>query len=294
MSCCSMTGYGQAVIVMPNGQLSVEIKSVNHRFADIQIRMPREWIALESDVRNVLLQDVKRGRVDVFISNVAGEFTAANVTVNWNLFQQLSQVEQVALERFGASTAVTSDRVSRWLSYPGVLRTEVSGEDLSLVKETLSATVHGACMELVAARRREGSRLADDLLEKAGHLRDLVLHLETVSTRLVPAVRSRLRARMVEIAGEVDEQRLLIEVAMLADRLAVDEELVRLKSHTGEFEATLGGAGPHGRRLDFIVQELHREINTLGVKVQDGELARLVVDGKTLIEQMREQVQNLE
>lgn len=291
MSIRSMTGYGQSVASSGDAKVSVELRAVNHRFAEFHIRLPREWLSLEDEVRRVLGDFIRRGRVDVFIS-VESNGAAGEVVVNWPLVDAFIDAERQLLQRFGRE--IEANTVRDWLKHPEVTQIRAvlaSAEDM---ETALVKAVTEAAEQLVDMRTREGLRLHENFLEKLSELRS---HLDVVLAYDRSAVerrREQLQARLRQLQVDVDPDRLAQEVVLLVDRGAVDEEIVRLTSHIEAFDETLGQAGSIGKKLDFIVQEMLREVNTIGSKSADAGIAKAVVEMKVLIEQLREQVQNVE
>ncbi|KPV45339.1 YicC/YloC family endoribonuclease [Alicyclobacillus ferrooxydans] len=284
----SMTGYGQAVLEQSGFRVSVELKTVNHRFAEFQIRLAKEYAVLDEAIRDVLSHFVARGRCDGFISIESTRARDKQVTVDWALLSELVRVEHEAHAR-GFELAPVN-----WLTEMDVLTVEAVQDDVDEVRGVTLMAVRQACENLVFMRAREGERLAADLHQKLVNLEETIQTLTQSSQRTGQKVRARLLERMKELQLNVPEDRLLTEVALLAERSAVDEELVRLSSHVREFYRSLQDGSPVGRRLDFVVQEMHREVNTIASKASDFDISKAVVDAKTVIEQMREQVQNIE
>lgn len=284
----SMTGYGQAVCEHEGLRVRVEIRSVNHRFAEFQIRLPKEYLALDDAVRTVLTEYVHRGRCDVYVLVDEIRTPKKSVVVDWDLFAQLVEMESQARLR-GLPVVGTN-----WLERDGVMRVESTQVDMKSLTEPVAVAVKEACVNLIAMRRREGQRLVADLTAKLQQLDHVVQQLNQDAPSAQQKAEGKLQERLAGLHVTLPEERLIAEVALLVERVAVDEELVRLASHLAEFTASLAEGSPVGRRLDFIVQELHREVNTVGSKSSDLLLARSVLDAKTIVEQLREQVQNIE
>jgi len=286
----SMTGFARHERQGPWGTLTCELRSVNHRYLELSLRLPDDLRGLETDARQLLGANLRRGKVDAGMYLRGGPATAAAVEINQPLVEQL-------IARAGAVRALAGDvagpvdplDVLRW---PGVIRdverdvTPIAAAAMELLRETAD--------ELNAARAREGARIREMLVQRCDALREAVA---TVRARL-PEVAARIRARVIERVAQlgtpVDAERLEQEVALLAYKMDVEEELDRLGSHITETLAVLDSREPAGRRLDFLMQEFNREANTLSSKSQDTETTRAAVDMKVLIEQMREQVQNVE
>ncbi|CAM3837049.1 YicC/YloC family endoribonuclease [Alicyclobacillus pomorum] len=293
MALCSMTGFGQAVVEQESYRAKVEIRSVNHRFAEFNIRAPRDLLFVEEEIRAYLSTRLARGRSDVFVSVEEVAARPYNVQVDWGLFDALCRVEREAAARSG-QVAPASVSWTTWLTYPNVLQVQSAVNEIEPLRRVVMAAVKQACDALVAMREREGARLKQDLLAKLSELSRVVGGMSDVSGEVNQQLRDKLQQRLAEWLPQVDEQRLLMEVSLLAERSSVDEELVRLRSHIDEFQSSLGEGSPVGRRLDFIVQEMHREVNTIGSKSSDIRMSKAVVNAKTIVEQLREQVQNIE
>lgn len=286
-----MTGFGRGIGQSSNVSVSVELKSVNHRFAEFHIRVPREWMFLEEDIRRVLGSSVFRGRVDAFV-NVEGASVATDVDVNWGLVEALIHTENRLAERFGGEKR--TEEVRDWLKYPGVIQIAEQKLDEAETADVVRLAVKEALKELVELRMAEGNRIEDSLVEK---LKGIEQQLAVVKSHEESAISSKtewLKSRFAQLSVELDPDRLTQEVVLLVDRSAVDEEIVRLASHIQGFRDALHGDGAMGRRLDFIVQEMHREVNTIGSKSSDARIGQAVVEMKVLVEQLREQVQNVE
>jgi uncharacterized protein (TIGR00255 family) len=285
----SMTGFARREISGNWGALVCELRSVNHRFLESGFRLPDELRAAEGELRQRLAREIKRGKVDCSISyrRVQGAETALEVDTA-ALERLLSSVRDISRSLPGNPTVNVLD-VLRW---PGVLRDETDSGD-ELLKAT-HALFGSTIEELIAARAREGQRLRELLEQRCNGLEALVAHVRTRLPEVQARVRTRLDDRLAELKANVDQERLEQELAILLQRLDVDEELDRLAGHIVEIRRVIDGSEPAGRRLDFLMQELNREANTLSSKSQDLETTRSAVDMKVIIEQMREQVQNVE
>jgi uncharacterized protein (TIGR00255 family) len=285
----SMTGFARRETTGAWGTLVCELRSVNHRFLEAGFRLPDELRSAEGELRARLARQLRRGKVDCTMSYRRPQGNAGALEVNSEaLTQVLAAVDTVA-RSLPEAVSVSALDVLRW---PGVLREDgATGEQLL----TAAAAVFGATLEeLAAARAREGSRLQELLEQRCAGLEALVAGVRARLPDIQTRARTRLNERVAELAVQVDRERLEQELAILLQRLDVDEELERLSGHIAEVRRVLGGDEPAGRRLDFLMQELNREANTLSSKSQDLELTRSAVDMKVLIEQMREQVQNAE
>lgn len=285
----SMTGFARREVSGVWGALVCELRSVNHRFLESGFRLPDELRATEGELRQRLARDLKRGKVDCSITfrRPQGAETALEVDTA-ALERLLTSVRDISRTLPGNHTVNVLD-VLRW---PGVLRDEKGDNDELLV--TAHALFGGTVEDLVAARAREGQRLRELLEQRCGGLEILVANVRARLPEVHTRVRARLAERLAELKANVDQERLEQELAILLQRLDVDEELDRLSGHITEIRRVINASEPAGRRLDFLMQELNREANTLSSKSQDLETTRTAVDMKVLIEQMREQVQNVE
>ena len=285
----SMTGYAAAAREFPFGTLSVELRSVNHRYLDLQFRLPDDLRAVEPVLREMLAEQVTRGKVDCRVSFTTGAGAHKTLKLNEDLMRQLEDLEvKVRAMSPGAGQLAAAD-ILRW---PGVLAAE------PLPLEELQA----ACRELLAlalrdfnaARGREGEKLRAVLLERAAAMERRVAEVGPRFPQVLAAFQERLAARLREALGSGDEDRIRQEVAVFAAKIDVDEELSRLTAHVSELKRILSSGGTAGKKLDFLMQELNREANTLASKSVDISVTQAALDMKLLIEQMREQVQNIE
>lgn len=292
MSCKSMTGFGRAVFRGDSFLIKAELRAVNHRFAEFNIKLPREWSALEESIRNVLAQQIHRGRVDVFLSGENLQPAQRRVTVDWGLLDALTDAEKEVALRYTPGTQV--NRTVDWFIYPDVLRIETDEVNVERLRADVLLALEQALETFLDMRSREGQRLRVDMVMKLSTLRKAVQMIEELAPEAHLELESRLRKRVSELATAVDEQRIMTEIAILLERQTIDEELVRLKSHIDECCEALSQGSPVGRKLDFLIQEMHREINTIGSKANHLIIAKAVVDAKVVIEQLREQTQNLE
>jgi len=284
-----MTGFARGETATPQGQLLWEVRSINHRYLEVQLKLPDFCRAIETDLRQLATAQLGRGRVEASLSLRAGEQRSPAGKLNLTLVRQLAGHFSAVADELRNSAPVSPLDVLRW---PGVLEQEEQDPAalLPVVTETFAAVI----AELNGARAREGVRIAE-MLER--RLAEIESHVAEVITRL-PVVLARIRERLAErvaaLSTPVDPDRLEQEIVLLAQKLDVSEELDRLTAHLAEFRDNLKSDAPVGRRLDFLVQELNREANTLGSKSADAETTRHAVDIKVLIEQIREQVQNVE
>ena len=284
-----MTGYGRCVRVRDGRSLTVELKSVNHRFLDISLRMPRCFLFLEDEARKAVGRRLARGHVDVFCTYRNQREDARAVQVDEGLIRAY-------LRATDGLAGLTDDRsVMGVLSLPEVVQVVETEEDREALRALLLETLEGALDEAAAMREVEGEALQRDLNARADALEKIARAIAVRAPQTLIAYRERLRANVEELlGGQMDESRLVQETAIMADRLAIDEELVRLESHIAQLRALTGDPAPAGRRLDFLAQEFNREVNTIASKSQDIEITRLAMEGKAEIEKLREQVQNVE
>src|SRR5215472_4578164 len=285
----SMTGFARREASGPWGTLVCELRSVNHRFLEPGLRLPDELRAAEGELRARLTRQLRRGKVDCTMSYRRPSGVESAVELDPQALERILAAVQRVNHELREPAAVSAIEVLRW---PGVLREESGGAEQVLA--AAYALFDATLAELAAARCREGARLAEVLEQRCAALETLVASVRARRGEVQARLRQRLHERLAEISASVDHERLEQELALLLQRLDVDEELERLSGHIAEVRRVIGGAEPAGRRLDFLMQELNREANTLSSKSQDLETTRSAVDMKVLIEQMREQVQNAE
>lgn len=287
----SMTGYGRATCETDGRQLTIELKSVNHRFLDLSFRMPRNLMFLEDDARKAIAEKLARGHVDVFMTYRNLRSDARTVQVDRALFDAYAQ----ALDTL-ADGGLRDDRSLMSVArMPDVMIVTEAEEDQDAVRALMLETMAQALEQLLAMRRREGASMAEDLGRKVDAIEEMTRKIEARYPETVEEYTRRLRTSIEELIGQnVDETRLLTEVAVMADRSAIAEETVRLHSHIQQLRETFQREEPIGRRLDFLVQELNREVNTISSKSQDVPITRLAVECKAEIEKLREQLQNVE
>ena len=283
-----MTGYAAVADESPVGGLSLDLRSVNHRYLDIQFRMPEELRVLEPDLRERIAARVSRGKVECRISFTVPP-TLAAMRLDETLLARLAELDnKVRVAVPGAQSLRVVD-VLRW---PGMLGND--GLPVDILREKCLQLIDQACADLGAARAREGEKLKTILLERADGVEAIVTELAPRIPQLVSTYEEKLATRLREAMIEPDNDRLKQEVVMFASKIDVDEELQRLKTHISELRRILGKGGTVGKRLDFLMQELNREANTVGSKASDVVVTQGAMNLKVLIEQMREQIQNIE
>ncbi|MCI9347848.1 MAG: YicC family protein [Oscillibacter sp.] len=288
----SMTGYGRARETRDGRDITVEVRAVNNRYLDCTVKMPRVYIFAEDAMKKRVQQAVSRGKVDVFVSVEAAG--AAQVTVNRELAGQYAAALNELAEVCGpVAYRVTPDLLAR---FPDVLTVTKADDDLEAVTADLCAVLDQALEAFNAMRAVEGEKLAEDIGGRLTSIETYTGQVEARSPETVAEYRAKLNARMQEVlqSVSVDPQRILMEAAIYADKIAVDEETVRLRSHVAQLRTMLESSEPMGRKMDFLIQEVNRESNTIGSKCNDVSIAQVVVNLKAEVEKMREQVQNIE
>ncbi|MDD6678202.1 MAG: YicC family protein [Firmicutes bacterium] len=290
----SMTGYGRAVETLRGREFTVEIRSVNNRYLDCTVKLPRSVSFAEDDIKQAVKQAISRGKVDVSVSIRAEEGVDARITLNKPVLEQyLTLMRQVAQEYDGVADDISVTALTRM---PDVFTVEKPEVDEEALKQDLMSVTAKAIAGYNAMRETEGQALDADLRSRGNTILNLVSVVEEGSGRTVEDYRSRLEAKLREVLANtsIDESRILTEAAIFADKVAVDEETVRLRSHLKQMEAMLTEGGAIGRKLDFLLQEMNRETNTIGSKCSDLQLSKVVVDIKAELEKIREQTQNIE
>ena len=290
----SMTGYGRAQGSFSGGDITVEVKSVNNRYLDCGVKLPRGYAYLEEGVKSQVQKAISRGKVDVFITINAAGADNVKISVNEPVAKGYIDAMHRLVQEYGIQDDISASAISR---FSDVFLVEKQEQDENEVKSAISGVVAEALDAFDAMRTREGEALKTDLLQKAEGILTLVSKVEERSPITVKAYRERLAAKMQEVLEDrqIDEARIIQEAAIYADKVAVAEETVRLRSHIDQFKKLFEeDGGAIGRKMDFLVQEINREINTIGSKAQDIEIARCVVDVKAEIEKIREQIQNIE
>ena len=289
----SMTGYGSAKGQAGDLQISVEVKSVNNRYLDASVRMPRSFLFAEDAVKSAIGRHISRGKVDMFINVDSSAADDVSVKVNEALLKGYIDAIGLISEKYGLENDLTAVSAGR---FPDILSVEKKDLDAEEISAGLVAVAEKALQDFDAMRQREGDKLCADVLAKLETISSLVSTVEKESPRTVEAYQNRLREKISEVLSSagVDENRILAEAAIYADRVAVDEETVRLRSHMSQLRTMLAGGSPIGRKIDFLIQEFNREANTIGSKCQNSDIAHVVVELKSEIEKIREQIQNIE
>lgn len=288
----SMTGYGRCQIERDGRTMTVEVKSVNHRFLDTSYRLARHLMFLDDVVRKGVSARLARGHVDVFVNYENHREDAREIRVD----TALAVAYQRAMSELSGALGIEANlSLQEYARMPDVLTVQESAEDQDAVRELFEEALSGALDALIVMRVQEGENMKRDILDKIARIEEIREAVAARAPMVVEDYQIRLKERIAAMTeGEIDEARLLTEIAVFADRAAIDEELVRLFSHTAQIRKTVEMAEPVGRKLDFLVQELNREVNTIGSKAMDAQIAQYVVQAKGEIEKLREQVQNIE
>jgi uncharacterized protein (TIGR00255 family) len=289
----SMTGYGKYEVSLESGRITVEIRAVNHRYCEISVKLPRTLLALENYVRKTVAERIKRGKIEVYIQldglAAAGGLPTVNIPLAKAYYEAFSRMK----EALGLYDPVPLSLIAAQKDLLVTEENGVRGEDLH---DMLLAAVRGAVDNLDAMRSREGRALLEDLQERRNLLSGLVERIKGRTPLAVAENLARYKTRVMQLAGDsgVDEGRVAQEIALMAERWDINEELVRFNSHLKQFDETLEIIEPIGRKLDFLIQELNREVNTIGSKANDAEITSFIVELKAELEKIREQVQNIE
>ena len=289
----SMTGYGRGEQTVNGYNITVELRSVNNRYLDCNVRIPRLYLFAEEAIKSRVQNSISRGKVDVFVTLESTGEQKLKVSLNKPVADGYHAALLELADTYGLSNDISVSLLSR---FPEVLVAEKAEDDVEQMAKDICSVLDKALADFDQMRTREGGRLKDDILSRAVTIEEKLTLVEQRSPETVSEYRARLEARMSEVLSntQLDPARILTEAAIFADKVAVDEETVRLRSHISQLREMLSKGGAVGRKLDFLIQEFNREANTIGSKCSDIEIARHVVDVKAEIEKIREQVQNLE
>ena len=289
----SMTGFGSAKGKAAGRSLSVELRSVNNRYLDVSVKLPRGFLFAESFVKNYLQETVSRGKIDVFFTLDLDEGDRTRIRINQNLAQAYADAVGSIGKLLEIPAGFSAFDIAR---FPDVLTAEKQEVNQEEFCAELLPLLQEAVSDFNDMRLREGEKIREDLLKKADRMEELLGMIEEKAPETVKAYQKRLQEKLEEVLSETGilQDRILAEAALYADRIATDEETVRLHSHLSQLRGMLRDGSPIGRKLDFLIQEFNREANTIGSKCQDSDIAYLVVDLKSEIEKVREQVQNIE
>ena len=289
----SMTGFGRSEIVKGNRKISVEIKSVNHRYLEAGIKMPKKLNVFESRMRDLLKKYATRGKIDIFINYEDDSESQVNLKFNQNIADEYMAIFNNMSEKYNLKNDMTVGGLAR---FPEVITMDEVQEDEEELWHFIEEAMKAALEQFVNTRILEGENLKKDLLGKLDHMEELVAFVEKRSPEIMKEYRSKLESKFKELLGDttIDESRIATEVIIYADKICVDEETVRLRSHIEHARKCLNEDGGIGRKMDFIAQEMNREANTTLSKANDIEISNAAIDLKTEIEKVREQIQNIE
>jgi uncharacterized protein (TIGR00255 family) len=292
MMVVSMTGYGHSNIIENEMNVSTEIKTVNHRYCEINIRLPKELSILEEEVKRAVTKKIRRGKADIYIQIETPSIHNENLIVKWELLDQYMKAMSEIDGRYHIKSHLSFKDI---LSLPDLFEIQYMTTSIDKIQPLVLRSVREALHSLSDMRKTEGAILTKDIVGRLRSLEDVINQL----IKLVPEQSATYRTKLLNLLNElqeskIDEQRIVTEVALFADRINVDEELTRLKSHVQQFHDILGESETIGRKLDFLLQEMNREINTIGSKSNHLEVSKKVVEVKSEIEKLREQVQNIE
>ena len=289
----SMTGFGRAEVSTEERKFTVELKSVNHRYLDMNIKMPKKLNFFEATIRTLLKSHIERGKIDIFITYE--DFTQDNVSLKYNkqIAAEYLKYFNMMEKEFGLENDI---RVSGLSRYPEVLVLEEQQPDEKEIWGLLEKTIETACIQLANTRISEGENLKKDILHKLQLMKEQLVTIEARMPEMIAAYRTKIETKVQELLcdTQIDESRLATEVVLYSDKICTDEETVRLKSHIEQMEHTLLSQKGVGRKLDFIAQEMNREANTILSKANDMTISNVAIDLKTEIEKIREQIQNIE
>jgi len=288
-----MTGFGRDHRIIDGKEYLVEIRSVNSRYYEFNAKLPRSYAYLEEKLKSLVKSRMSRGKVEVSLSIYNISSSETQVSLNDGVVQNYLEVLRAAGQKYSLTDDISVSTIFRMQDAFNVVRAEADEDRIwAAVKETAEAALE----RFVAMRETEGVKMKEDILEKLANVEKMTEQVCEYAPQTVTAYRERLFAKMQEILEnkQIDEQRILLEAGLFAEKIAVDEETVRLKSHFVQFRDMMNADEPIGRKLDFLVQEINREVNTTGSKAQDVRITKLVVDMKSEIEKIREQIQNIE
>ena len=290
----SMTGYGRAEMRKDEYFMAVEMKSVNHRFCEISLKMPKQLLSIEEKIKKVIYNDIHRGRLEVYLTLEGKNINGKQLEVDWHLLDKYVQTFQAVQTKFSLNNAL---EVSDLLQIEGAFQVKEVAILDSEIEIQLLEMVRKATYELVSMREQEGLQLSKDILVQLNYIEAALMEITKQAPTVIHSYRERLEKKLKDFLGNhyvIEEQRLLTEVAILADKADINEEVTRIQSHIQQMKKSFNSNEPIGRKLDFLVQELNREINTIGSKGNDAIISSQVVEMKTRLEKIKEQVQNIE
>jgi len=290
----SMTGFGRSKKELDSFKVIVEMKSVNHSFCEISVRMPRQFLLFEEKIKKTVQKYIQRGRVDIFITVEGEGYIKRYLQVDWDLISQYVESFQKAKELYNLDGQFT---LEQFIRLPEVFSITEMDDGIEELEQVILDATKEAALELQEMRQIEGVALKADISERLKMIDDCIKYLKPFSANVVEKYKERLEKKIQDFLGnafEVDEARILTEVAIFADKADINEELTRLESHVNQFEKIINIGGSVGRKLDFLVQEMNREMNTIGSKANDVQISQKVVEMKSELEKIKEQVQNIE
>ncbi|MFJ7677680.1 YicC/YloC family endoribonuclease [Peribacillus sp. NPDC097198] len=288
----SMTGYGRGESQNEQVKVFAEIKTVNHRFCEYTIRMPRQLLVLEEKVKKMASEYIRRGRVELFITVEGKSLVSKNVDIDWNLADQYVSLMDAVKGKYNLGGSISLQDI---LQLESIFLMEEVATIPSDLEKLLMESVKGALENLTQMRVQEGQGLASDLQSQLKKFAEIVAGVKTYAPSVVKQYKDRLTIKLSELTdGMIEDSRIVTEAAIFADKCDINEELTRLDSHVQQFSDTLKQGQPIGRKLDFLVQEMNREVNTIGSKANDSVITKEVVEMKSLLEKLKEQVQNIE
>ncbi len=287
-----MTGFGRASNVYEGVQVTIEMKSVNHRYFDGTFRMPKAVFHLEGKMKKAIQSYVNRGKIELYLTIDGADFQSSDVQVDWHLLDQYITILKQATERYHLKEDLSASTMMNL----NVFQVNEKEHNIDQLEESIFYTLNQAIHKLVEMRQIEGKALDQDIRRKLANMNDQMSSISLLSHEVTTAFENRIRTKLESFKelDEVDEARILSEVAFLADKASIDEEIIRLRSHLAQFHDILSSDGVVGRKLDFLVQEINRELNTIGSKSQHHKISQHIVDLKSEVEKVREQVQNIE
>lgn len=289
-----MTGFGRSKKELDSFKVLVEMKSVNHRFCEISVRMPRQFLLFEEKIKKTVNQYIQRGRVDVFVTVEGEGYISRSLQVDWDL---ISQYEKAILKTKDLYKLEGTFSIDQLLHLPEVFTVNENEDGIEELEEVILEVTKSAAIELHNMRKIEGTALKNDIAQRLHIINEVVQNLKPYSAQVVEKYKERLEKKMSDFLDgkfELDEGRILTEVAVFADKADINEELTRLESHVSQFFKIIETDGSIGRKLDFLVQEMNREMNTIGSKANDVGISQKVVEMKSELEKIKEQVQNIE
>ncbi|WP_411683002.1 YicC/YloC family endoribonuclease [Clostridium thailandense] len=289
----SMTGFGRGSIEQDGRSFTIEMKSVNHRYCDLNIKMPKIFLSLEDRMRKIIFEKISRGKVDVFITQNNKEKVGVKAVLDESLADSYVECLKKMKDRYDIKEGISISLIAK---FPDVITLKQEEEDIENVWSVLSVPLEEALNLLVEMRQKEGLKLKNDVLLKSDYIKHLLDKIEKRSPFVASEYKDKLNERLKELLQDyqIDENRIAMEVALFGDKSCIDEEIVRLNSHLVQLRETFNLNEPIGRKLDFILQEMNRETNTIGSKANDLEITNSVLNIKNEIEKIREQIQNIE